>query len=189
MVGVLRRWPEELIGAYPDLFHPPADHFGVAQAYPECGEGWWDVLDRACARIRAARADAGTNFRLSQIKEKFGSLRIYWDGGLSPEAVAQVEEAIVLAEARSACTCEICGREGRLCDRGGWLATACPEHARGEPVPVRPGCENLHTVRQVVDRRVRIVSCRRYDRDRDAFIDVDPAPLNIEEIAGVLRGR
>lgn len=100
---------------------------------------------------------------------------------MSETAKAQVEEAIDLAEARSACTCEICGREGRLYDRGGWLATACPEHARGEPVPVKVGCENLHVVRRLVDGGVRIVSCRRYDRNADAFVDVDPHSLGIEE--------
>jgi hypothetical protein len=49
-----------------------------------------------------------------QIKEKFGTLRFYWDGTLSSEATAQVEEAIALAEARSACTCELCDAEGQL---------------------------------------------------------------------------
>jgi hypothetical protein len=47
--------------AYPDLFHPLADHPGVARASPECGEGWRDLLERACARIQAAiQADEGS---------------------------------------------------------------------------------------------------------------------------------
>jgi hypothetical protein len=86
-----------------------------------------------------------------------------------------------LAEARSFCTCEICGVPGRLYDRGGWLATACADHARGEPVPVKVGCENLHVVRKVVEGAVRIVSCRRYDRKADAFVNVNPRDLGIEE--------
>ncbi|VIO79137.1 hypothetical protein CI41S_67050 [Bradyrhizobium ivorense] len=47
-------------------------------------------------------------FKFSQIKEKYGTLRVYWDGSLSSEATIQVEEAIALAEARSATCCEIC---------------------------------------------------------------------------------
>lgn len=39
-------------------------------------------------------------------------MRIYWDGKLSPDTDAQVEEAIALAEARSAVNCEVfCGEE------------------------------------------------------------------------------
>jgi hypothetical protein len=33
------------------------------------------------------------------------------------------------AESASACTCEICGRSGRLQDLGGLLATCCDKHA------------------------------------------------------------
>jgi hypothetical protein len=92
-----------------------------------------------------------------------------------------VEEAIALAEARSACTCELCGKPGRLYSRGGWLATACSQHARGEPVPVRPGFENLVIVRSFGVAGQQTVTCRRYDCETDAFVDVDPASLGIEE--------
>lgn len=74
------------------------------------------------------------------------------------------------AAARAVCTTAAAGSR-----------TACPEHARGEPVPVKVGCENLHVVRRLVDGGVRIVSCRRYDRNADAFVDVDPHSLGIEE--------
>jgi hypothetical protein len=62
------------------------------------------------------QADGGS-FKATQIKEKYATLRFYWKGALSPEADAQVEEIIDLAEARSACTCEVCGEEGRLYSR------------------------------------------------------------------------
>ena len=91
--------------------------------YPECVEGWCDLLDRARGRIEAALAGNDT-FTTLQIKEKYGTLRLYWRGCLLKEAEAKVEEAIDLAEARSACTCELCGAEGRLHSRGDWLATA-----------------------------------------------------------------
>ena len=181
MNGADRNWREALVEAYPDLFHPAPDHRGAAAASPECGEGWRDLLDRACVRIRAAVEADGGSFEAQQLKEKYGTLRFYWGGRLSETAKAQVEEAIDLAEARSACTCEICGREGRLYDRGGWLATACPEHARGEPVPVKVGCETFTWSGAWSTGGVRIVSCRRYDRNADAFVDVDPHSLGIEE--------
>lgn len=92
-----------------------------------------------------------------------------------------MKEAIALAEARPACTCEICGMEGRICNCDAWLATACAKHAKGEAVPIKPGFENVCICRRFIDERVRIVACRRHDRVADAFIDVDPMSLGIEE--------
>ncbi len=167
-------WRIELTAAHPRLF-------GVAShGYAECGDGWHDVLKRCCVRIEAALAE-GDRFTTENIKSKYGSLRFYWVGHLSDATKTRVEEAIELAEARSSCTCETCGAAGRRYDRGGWLATACPEHAQGEPVPVVPGRENLRVVGRLVEDRLRIVSCRRYDRETDSFTDVDPASVGIEE--------
>jgi hypothetical protein len=173
-------WKIELIRAHTRLFHPPKGHLEGAQGYPECNEGWRDLLERACSRIEGSLGRRNT-FRVLQIKEKFGTLRFYWDGKLSERAEMKVTEAIALAEARSACTCEICGAEGRLYSRGGWLATACAQHARGEAVPIKPGFENVRIVRRMVEGRVRIIFCRRYDRAADTFVNVDPKSLGIEE--------
>jgi hypothetical protein len=174
MVSVVQNWRIEFMEAHPRLF------WGAPQGYAECGDGWRDLLERCCVRIEAALTE-GDQFTAEDIKSKYGTLRFYWGGRLSDAAKAQVEEAIELAEARSACTCETCGAPGRLYDRGGWLATVCPEHARGEPVPIEAGRENLRIVGRLVEGRLRIVSCRRYDRDADAFVDVDPATVGIEE--------
>jgi hypothetical protein len=180
MTGMVRDWRSELVESYPDLFHPLPDHPGVAQASPECGEGWRDLLERACARIRkAVQADRGS-FKATQIKEKYGTLRFYWEGALSPEADAKVEEAIDLAEACSAGTCELCGEEGRLSGPG-WLTTRCAAHADGRrPVEIKPGLENVHIVERIAGGR-RSVICRRYDRESDSFVEVEPRSLGIEE--------
>lgn len=170
----MRDWRIEFMKAHPRLF-------GVAsQGYPACGDGWHDLLERCCVRIEAALAE-GDVFTAEDIKTKYATLRFYWGGSLSDAAKTQVEEAIELAEARSGCTCETCGAPGRLYERGDWLATACPEHAQGEPVPVRAGRENLRVVGRLVENRLRIVSCKRYDRAADAFVDVDPGSVGIEE--------
>jgi hypothetical protein len=182
MAGVVRDWRIELVEAHPRLFLGPTGRPESARGSPSCEEGWRDLLERACARIDAALVEGGA-FRVLQIKEKLGTLRLYWSGDMPEIAKANVKEAIALAVARSACTCEICGAEGRLHNRGGWLATACAGHAKGEPVPVKPGFENLHIVRTFSSKpgRFPIVSCRRYMRDTDSFVDVDPMTLGIEE--------
>jgi hypothetical protein len=73
-------------------------------------------------------------FAIRQITERYGTLRLYWEGKLSTKSRARVEEAVVLAEARSACTCEDWVKEGRLYRAGRVLMTRCKAHAKGLPI-------------------------------------------------------
>jgi hypothetical protein len=180
MARIVRDWRIDLIEAHPDLFHPLPDKPGVAEASPECGAGWQDLLERACARIQAAVQADGGSFKFTQIKEKYGTARLDWEGALSEEAEAKVDEAIDLAEARSACTCEQCGKAGGLFNRGGWFMTACDEHGEGEPVAERRDFEKVHVVYRIVDGEP--VPCgRRYDRSTDSFVYIRPGSLQNEE--------
>jgi hypothetical protein len=141
MARTPRDWRIELMEAHPNLFHPSQAHPERVNGYPACGDGWRDLLERACDRIESALAEGGA-FNVFQIKEKFGTLRFYWDGEVSPETRSRTDEAIALAEARSACTCETCGEPGRLYQIAGWYKTACNAHADVEPVHVKAGREN-----------------------------------------------
>jgi hypothetical protein len=100
----------ESLEAHPRLFHGPIERPYAAEGYSNCEEGWRDLLERACARIEAALVEGGA-FRALQIKEKFGTLRFYWDGDMSDAAKAKVEEAIALAVARSACIVKSAARK------------------------------------------------------------------------------
>ena len=171
-------WRIALIEAHPNLFHPPAGRPEAARGYPSCEDGWRDLLERACDRIEAALA--GGTFRALQIKEKFATLRFYWEGKVSAEAKARITEAIELAEARSACTCEECGEEGGLHLDGGLYLTRCAAHAKGRPVPSEPGRENVHLVRIATPDGFRSVR-RRYDRLTDSFVDVERGSPGTEE--------
>lgn len=62
----------------------------------------------------------------TQVKEKFGTLRFYYDGG--DDRIRGME---AMAESMSARTCETCGNPGKLFTHG-WRYTACPNHAREE---------------------------------------------------------
>jgi hypothetical protein len=86
----------------------------------ECGDGWHGILRCACRRISFHEANAGrSDFRFSQVKEKWGILRIYHSGG--DEFCTGV---IAMAEAVSSVTCERCGAPGKT-NESDWISTLC----------------------------------------------------------------
>jgi hypothetical protein len=172
-------WRRALVDRYPHLFLHGSKKKQFAPGYPTVGDGWRELVERAIERIEAV---ASGRVRINQIKQKFGTLRLHFDTlqGLTNEQKAAVEDAVALAEARSECTCERCGAQGRVYSHGGVLFTACSPHARGQPIPVRPGFEHLRIEHTVVGGR-QIVSGRRYDRETDSFSYVDPQSLGIED--------
>jgi hypothetical protein len=180
---MVRDWRIELVKIYPDLFHPVGDP-PVAQGFPDVRDGWCDLLERACARIQAVVQTSGGSFNFRQIKQKWGCAQLYWEGSLSPEADACVQEAVALAVARSACTCEICGEPGRLySDRAHRppTATRCTQHADGRSLTVvRPGFENIH-IKSWPASDGCMNRYHRYERETDCFVDVDPNSLGIDE--------
>jgi hypothetical protein len=58
----------------------------------------------------------------SQVKEKYGTLRFYYDGGDE-----RISGMVTLAEGMSAVTCEQCGSPGKI-RNGGWIQTLCETH-------------------------------------------------------------
>ena len=101
--------------------------------YPECGPGWNDIIQNAVKMIdghvskligSGKAGDALNNFEYSQIKEKYGGLRIY----VSFED-DYIHGVIDMAEAMSYTVCENTGKPGTICIRGGWLKTLCLEEA------------------------------------------------------------
>lgn len=77
------------------------------------GRGWRPILERLHDRLLAI----DPNYRLDQVKEKIGILRIYAateDYAERPQVLDRIEAAIADAVRESAVTCERCGRPGRL---------------------------------------------------------------------------
>src|SRR5258708_37969904 len=99
MVDSVQDGRVKLMQAHPRLFGIPTGRPDAARGYPNCEEGWRDLLERCCARIEAALAEGGA-LRVLQIKEKFGALRFYWSGDMPNAARAKVEETFALAVAR-----------------------------------------------------------------------------------------
>jgi len=94
------------------------------------GLGWIPILDDLAADLYAL----GWTGKVAQIKEKFGTLRFYLDGGTEA-----LYERVSQAEQLSAVTCEVCGAPGEL-RGGGWLKTLCDSCAQG-----RPACGSIVT--------------------------------------------
>jgi len=178
MADIVRNWRVQLMEAHPNLFPRQTSHPGSAFGYPSCEDGWHDLLERLCARLEAALRDDETIQNI-QIKEKFATLRVYWRGDISPATAARLYEAIALAEARSACTCELCGAEGRLYREGSLYITRCADHAQGAPVATEPGQENIRLIRLPTDGHRN--AARRYDSETDRFIDIPLGDAGGEE--------
>jgi hypothetical protein len=122
---------KHIIDACPSLFETVN---GELNFYFECGDGWADLLVELCQKIQSRlnilHKDLAKDIVALQVKEKYGTLRFY---------VSYHDELIELciadAEKKSACTCEQCGKPGKL--RGqAWLYTACDEHTRKEDLNV-----------------------------------------------------
>lgn len=62
-----------------------------------------------------------------QVKEKMGTLRFYLSGGTDEH-----HAAVTLAERMSSCTCEKCGKPGKMRNLDGYYTVRCNEHATRE---------------------------------------------------------
>jgi hypothetical protein len=83
----------------------------------ECGAGWFDLIFRLCEDIEKTNPK---NFKVEQVKEKFGGLRFYYSGGSQ-----QVNDLVNKAECDSYNICENCGTRENVTSEGSWILTLC----------------------------------------------------------------
>ena len=94
----------------------------------ECGDGWYQILDSLCANIQShinwqnKQEEKVPQVVATQVKEKFGGLRFYYDGGDD-----EISGMVRMAESWAAHTCEECGAPGTM-RQGGWIRTLCDTH-------------------------------------------------------------
>lgn len=104
--------------------------YDLELALASVGPGWAGILRGFFARKERACPGA----TVDQVKEKYGTLRIY---GTTPRDMS-MEQATAFwalvdeAEAASCTVCEDCGAPGAL-RQGGWIETLCDAHAGGRP--------------------------------------------------------
>jgi len=98
----------------------------------EHGDGWFNILDNLCEKLVAIEKSAKVEIIVKQVKEKFGTLRFYFDiigPNITEEVNNQIYELVRKAEDESEHTCELCGStvgaEGQ--SLAGWILTLCTE--------------------------------------------------------------
>ena len=171
-------WRLEFMAAHPTLFRIAADEPQLSFGYPLCKVGWRAILDRLCDRIEDALRESET-FEFVRIRQKLGILRADWDGGISDATRIRIVQAVDLAVARSACSCEICGTEGRLYAHHGCLSTSCADHAVGSAVDVKAGLENIRLYRRLPGKSDMYRA--RYDRETDTLTELPSSAAGPEE--------
>ena len=139
---------EDLAKRWPDLFQKSGD-FELS-----VGNGWYSIIDTLCGlisykmetakrRLKYALENPNANMKesvaeleaavsdeleklptIAQVKEKFGGLRFYVDGGST-----EIDNYITFAESIACYTCEVCGAPGER-RSGNWVRTLCNTHYR-----------------------------------------------------------
>ena len=139
---------KKLCEKYPKIFadrYKPMTETAMCWGF-DIGDGWYNILDLLCANIQWHIDETNKTRQLlldknpynipipnevsqvvaSQVKEKFGGLRFYYNGG------DDIVSALVsFADTMSYRTCETCGSPGKR-RGGGWIYTACDAHTRQE---------------------------------------------------------
>lgn len=98
------------------------------------GAGWWPIIESLCSQIQSYidwkqeqfekynRGEGCQQVVVEQIKEKFGGLRFYYQGG-----DATIDGMVRMAESWAGASCEECGAPGER-RAGGWIRTLCDKH-------------------------------------------------------------
>lgn len=91
------------------------DTMGISD---EVGQGWWPLLSKMFKELKSE----GWQGTLSQVKEKFGLLRVYLDSYDESDKWAQIVDR---AESDSGRICEPCGAPAKCEWENGWARTEC----------------------------------------------------------------
>lgn len=120
-----------LCSNYPKIFkdrHAGCETTAMCWGF-DCGDGWFPLIDNLCSQIQwhlEHNAEKDTpQFVAAQVKEKFGGLRFYGDGGDE-----HIDSFVQFAESISVRICEECGgMQDTVTYSIGWNRTLCPTHA------------------------------------------------------------
>ena len=89
--------------------------------------GWYPLIKNLIDEL----ITLGWDKQVTQVKEKFGGLRFYINGG-SDEMYNKITESEKLSHE----TCELCGKKGELRTKIRWFTTLCDEHYEQKHTPL-----------------------------------------------------
>ncbi len=89
----------------------------------ECTNGWLDLIAANLKLVERYAELERLKVEITQVKEKFGLLRVYHRGG---DEV--IDRLLDIAELVSAGVCEVCGAQGSVAEHQGWLRVRCHLH-------------------------------------------------------------
>lgn len=141
---------ERLLAAQYRTLLFPKDFSGEATFGFECNDGWADVIEATLWLVQQRAKVSALDVQVTQVKEKFGQLRIYHRGG--DESIGA---AFDIAELVSGCVCEICGMPGGLISIDGWLQARCGQHSGPEQ---KDRVENLESDENYIASYVEAVN-------------------------------
>lgn len=112
---------KELQSKY-DFLKPTPLREGLLGFGFECGDGWLPLLAKMFKDVdKVLKPEERKYFRFTQIKEKYGGLRAYFNGGSD-----EVYKIVDCAEEQSYKTCEKCGSTDNVKQTTGWIVSLCP---------------------------------------------------------------
>jgi hypothetical protein len=112
---------QRLEKSYPKMYEGKYGGFAV-------GKGWYPIIERLSSSIQQhiefanKKEEVCPQVVVMQVKEKFGGLRFYYEGGDD-----YVHGLVSMAESWADIACEVCGGIGKR-RSGGWVRTLCDVH-------------------------------------------------------------
>jgi len=115
------KFAERMEKSYPKMLAGKYGRFAV-------GKGWYPIIERLCKSIQQhiefenKKEEVCPQVVVEQIKEKFGGLRFYYQGGDD-----YIHGLVAMAEEWAGVACETCGGIGER-RGGGWIKNLCDVH-------------------------------------------------------------
>ena len=86
----------------------------------ECNRGWLPLIYELLDKLQAIEDRDKIGLEITQIKEKYGELRVYTNVGTD-----EIWDLIDEYTARSITVCEMCGKPGKFRNNHGWFSALC----------------------------------------------------------------
>ena len=123
----------QLVQDYPDLYkdydgdeRKTCMHWGF-----EHNNGWLEIIKELSEKLKLISEVSGIEIVADQVKSKFGTLSYYYSTNRQYDKTSPdylwlmiIRDVVIMAERKSAVTCELCGEYGKI-RPGGWIRTLC----------------------------------------------------------------